>query len=87
MSAKAKPLGFLERLKVDLASPARPRHRWLSDLPEDVRTDFEEAKRLWRDGTLKAAGRRMAKKLVAELATKGVDPLPGISTVRDWLES
>lgn len=84
---KTKPPRLLDRLSRELASPARPRFRWFLDLPEDVRTDLEEAKRLWRDGTYKVTANRMAKKLIAALAELGVDPLPGRTTVHDWLES
>jgi hypothetical protein len=82
-----KPPRLLDRLSRELARPVRPRFRWLLDLPEDDQADFQEAKRLWRDGTYKVTANRMAKKLIAALAELGVDPLPGRTTVHDWLES
>lgn len=84
---KTKPPRLLDVLSQELASPARPRFRWLLDLPKDAQADFQEAKRLWRDGTYKVTANRMAKKLIVALAEMGVDPLPGRTTVHDWLES
>ena len=87
MSAKTKHRKLLDQLQQGIASPARPRFRWFLDLPEDVRADLEEVKRLWRDGTYKVTANRLAKKIIAAMAETNISPLPGRTTVHDWLES
>lgn len=87
MAAKTKPPRLLDLLRQGLDAPPKSRRRWIDDLSDDVRDQIEEAKSLWQNGELKVSGNRMAEKLVAAMHAMGVSPLPGRTTVHEWLKN
>ena len=65
--------------------PRKARSRWFDHLPDDVRGEVMEAKRLWRSGELKGTPSSMARRIVKALKGLGVDHVPGVTSVWDWL--